>query len=295
MPQHTISASCATVRINAAGAELASFISPAGTELIWQAHEPWPRHAPNLFPIVGTLRDNAYRHNGKTYQLFRHGFARDSRFEWTERTPTTAKLALADSQSTRAVYPFAFRFEIAYALGADGLGITFTLHNTGEEPLPASMGAHPAFNWPLRPGVPKTAHRLTFSAAEPGPIRRVSPDGLLRPEQLPTPIVGNVLALNDGLFAEDAVILDPVASTSLRYGAPGTETVEVSWDGFPQLGIWNRPGVDLLCIEPWLGFSDPAGFDGEISAKPGIIILPPGASRSAIHRICVVPEGLGGI
>ena len=289
MTHHSIDADGATARIHADGAELRSLISAGGTEVIWQAHAAWPKHAPNLFPIVGTLRDDTYRHNGQAYPLPRHGFARASLFSWTERTPTTARLVLTDSPATRAVYPFAFRFEIAYAIGAGGLAITFTVQNTGDEPLPASMGAHPAFNWPLAPGVSKEAHRLTFAAAETAPIRRVRPDGLLRPDLLPTPIAGNVLALDDGLFVDDAIILAPVASTSLRYGAPGTETVEVSWEGFTELGIWTRPGVDLLCIEPWSGISDPVGFEGEISDKPGIMILPPGTSRRAMHRIRVLP------
>ena len=293
MPHHSISAAGATARIKAQGAELCSFITPAGTELLWQAHPAWPQHAPNLFPIVGTLRANRYRHNGRSYELFRHGFARHAPFEWTARTPTTARLVLTDSPATRAVYPFAFRLEIAYAIAGNGLTITFTLQNTGAEPLPASMGAHPAFNWPLRPGIAKEAHRLTFAAEETAPIRRVRPDGLLRPESLPTPIAGHILALHDGLFAEDALILDPVASTALRYGAPGTETVAFAWGGFPQLGIWTRPGMDLLCLEPWHGVSDPVDYDGDISGKPGMMILPPGTARTAWHRIQVLaPDGV---
>ncbi len=289
MPHHSITAGGTTACIKSSGAEICSLVSAAGTELIWQAHEAWPRHAPNLFPIVGTLRDNRYRHNGRTYEMSRHGFARDSLFHWTERTATTACLVLTDTPATRAVYPFAFRFEIGYAIGADGLVITFTLRNTGDEALPAAMGAHPAFNWPLRPGVAKEVHSLTFAAMEGGSIRRVGADGLLRPTFLPSPIAGRILALHDGLFVEDAIILDQPASTAVSFGAAGTETVTVSWEGFTQLGIWTRPGLDLLCIEPWLGYSDPAGFDGEISAKPGIVILPPGTSRSAVHRISAAP------
>lgn len=286
---HTLAAHGARVRIKAAGAELASYISPAGTELIWQAHAAWPRHAPNLFPIVGTVREDQYRHRGQRYRLGRHGFARDSLFTWAERTPTTARLVLADSAATRAVYPFAFRFEVAYALGAEGLAIRFTLHNTGAEMLPAAMGAHPAFNWPLHQGVAKDAHRLIFSDAEPAPIRRVGADGLLRPDPLPSPIQDRVLPLNEAVFAEDAVILDRLASRALRYAAPGGESVEVAWQGFPHLGIWSRPGVDLLCIEPWHGFSDPAGFTGEISEKPGIMHLSPGEERTATHWIRPLP------
>ncbi len=287
MAHHTIAAAGRTARIKSLGAELSSLTAPDGTEVIWQAHEAWPRHSPVLFPIVGTVRDNQYRHAGQTYHLGRHGFARETQFAWTERTASTASLAITDTAATRAVYPFAFRFEVSYALSADGVAITYRITNTGDVVLPASMGAHPAFNWPLRPGIAKTDHSLTFAAAEPTPIRRVSLDGLLRPEHLPSPIQGTTLKLHDGLFVEDAIILDHPASRSLRYTAPGAPVVEFSWDGFTELGIWTRPGVDLLCLEPWAGVSDPAGYAGEISAKPFIHLIQPGADFAASHHIQV--------
>ncbi len=274
--------------VRARGAELCSLRDAEARELLWQAHAAWPRHAPILFPIVGTLRNNALRLGGKSYTMGRHGFARDQDFAWAERTPTSCRLVLADNPATRAQYPFAFRFEVAYAIGADGLSITYTIVNTGDVVLPASMGAHPAFNWPLLPGLAKEAHTLTFSHPEPAPIRRVSPDGLLRAEALPTPIEGTLLRLHDGLFTADAVILDRLASHSVRYTAPGAPAVEVSWEGLPELGIWTRPGMDLLCIEPWHGMSDPAGFDGDFTEKPGLLHIPAGQRRSALHRIAIV-------
>ena len=283
MAGHGIGAS-----VHALGAELCSFRDGAGHELLWQAHEAWPKHAPVLFPIVGTLKGDTLHVDGRDYQMGRHGFAREQAFTWAERTPTSCRLVLADNDATRAQYPFAFRFEVAYAIGADGLTITYTIANTGNVVLPASMGAHPAFNWPLLPGIAKEAHTLTFERPETGDIRRVSKDGLLRPERLPSPVDGTVLKLHDGLFAEDAIILDGHASDWVRLSAPGAPTVQVSWQGFPQLGIWTRPGVDLLCIEPWQGMSSPADFDGEFSAKPGLLHIPPGETRSAMHRIAVV-------
>jgi galactose mutarotase-like enzyme len=283
MAGHGIGAS-----VHAMGAELCSFRESGGRELLWQAHEAWPRHAPILFPIVGTLKNNTLHVDGKSYPMGRHGFAREQDFAWAERTATSCRLVLTDSAATRAQYPFAFRFEVQYAIGADGLSIIYTIVNTGDVILPASMGAHPAFNWPLLPGLSKEAHTLTFSHPEPAPIRRVSPDGLLRPEHLPTPIEGNTLKLHDGLFTADAVILDRLASQSVRYTAPGAPVIEVSWQGLPELGIWTRPGVDLLCIEPWHGMSDPADFDGDFHAKPGLHLIPPGETRSALHRIAIV-------
>jgi galactose mutarotase-like enzyme len=291
MDIHSIAGYGLQAKLKNHGAELCSLIGADGIEVIWQAHAAWPRHAPVLFPIVGTLKNNRYRHQGRWYAMGRHGFARDIRFELVGQDATSCRFALTDDANTWANYPFTFRFEVAYAMTAAGLEITYAVSNTCDVVLPASFGAHPAFNWPLVPGVAKTAHRLVFEQAEPAPIRRITPDGLLRPESLPTPIEGSVLNLRDDLFVEDAVILDRPASRSVRYGAPGTPTVEVLWEGFRELGIWTRPGVDLLCIEPWHGMSSPAGFDGEFIDKPGLMLLAPGERRAAMHRIRVIPSG----
>jgi YD repeat-containing protein len=161
--------------------------------------------------------------------------------------------------------------------------------NTGREVLPASVGAHPAFVWPLGEGVGKTAHVLEFDQPEPAPVRRLD-GGLLRPAPEPSPIKDQTLALAPALFAADAVILDQVASRSVRYTAPGAEVIEVSWDGFEQLGVWTRMTgddacADFLCIEPWHGTASPADFDGEFHDKPGLMLIPPGDRRVLTMRI----------
>ena len=46
------------------------------------------------------------------------------------------------------------------------------------------------------------------------------------------------------------------------------------------LGIWPKPGARYLCIEPWQGIADPAGFTGDFRDKPGVFELAPGDSRS---------------
>lgn len=274
------------LRVKADGAELCALWHANGAQVLWPGVEPWPRHAPNLFPFVGELVDGTLRHRGKLYRGWgRHGFARDRRFAWEDRTPTGCRLSLREDAESLAKYPFAFRFEIAYALGPDGLSITFTVANPGSEALPVSMGAHPAFRWPLIDGVAKQAHSLTFEHDEPSPIRRLS-NNLLMAEAFPTPIVGRALALHDDLFAADAIILDQIASRAVTYTAPGAPVVRVSWDdGFSQLGIWSRRDAALLCIEPWQGMASPAGFDGEFSEKPGVVLVPPGGERRATLRI----------
>jgi galactose mutarotase-like enzyme len=283
MDRHRIATDAIAAEINADGAELCSLVV-AGREYLWQALPAWPRHAPVLFPIVGRLAEDTLRHDGKSYRLTQHGFARDRRFTWLEQTPTSCRLGLTDDADTRARYPFAFRFEVAYAVTGDTLAITFAIANPGDATLPASMGAHPAFRWPLADGIAKDAHVLEFDAAELAPVRRLR-GGLLLPETEPTPIAGHRLALSESLFAADALILDRPASHAVRFTAPGAPTLEVSWDGFQQLGLWMKPGADFLCIEPWCGFADPVGYAGAFADKPGLLHVPPGQLVEATHRI----------
>lgn len=282
--RHVLQNGYLSATIKADGAELCSLRDAEEEELLWQAAPVWPRHAPVLFPIVGRLKGDVLRHRGQHYPMTQHGFARDRRFAWLRRTATTCRLALHDDGDTRAHYPFAFRFEVAYVLADDALEITYTVSNTGRETLPASAGAHPAFAWPLAEGVEKDAHQLEFEAPEPEPIRRLQ-DGLLTSEPLPSPIEGRTLRLDPSLFAADAVILQQPESRSLRYAAPGAPTIELSWEGFGQLGIWSKQGGDFLCIEPWHGFASPEDFDGEFAEKPGIMLIPPGDKRVMLHRI----------
>ncbi len=284
MTRHLITDRRLSATINADGAELCSLRDAAGTEFLWSARPPWPRHAPVLFPIVGRLAGDRLLHEGQSYRLTQHGFARDRTFTWTERSDTACGLLLEDDEKTRALYPFPFRFELRYAVSDGALTITFAVTNTGTGVLPASMGAHPAFVWPLHAGLAKTAHTLRFAEPEPAPIRRLE-GGLLKPDGVPTPIQGRDLPLREDLFTDDAIVMDRVASRSVRFAAAYGPAIDVSWSGFRELGIWMKPGGDFLCIEPWLGTASPAGFDGAFIDKPGLMLLDPGERREASMAI----------
>jgi galactose mutarotase-like enzyme len=150
--------------------------------------------------------------------------------------------------------------------------------------LPASLGAHPAFTWPLVEGVDKESHVLEFSDPELAPVRRLM-DGLVLHEPVPTPIHDQTLTLAPALFDADAIILPSPLSRSVRYTAPAAPAVEVAWDGFHQLGIWSRAGGDFVCIEPWHGTASPVDFDGEFHDKPGLMLILPGERRTLSMRI----------
>jgi galactose mutarotase-like enzyme len=282
--RHAIASTDVAACVMAQGAELCSLQNGTGHAYLWPASPVWPRHAPVLFPIVGRLRDDVLVHAGRNYRMTQHGFARDRRFEWVERSPTSCTLALTDDAETRAMYPFGFRFEVRYAVADATLEVTFTVINTGDELLPASMGAHPAFRWPLTPGVAKEAYALTFDHEEPAPMRAVE-GGLLTAKDRPSPITGRTLALTEDLFAADALILPHPASRSVRFAAAEGPALTVAWEGFPQLGVWSRAGGDFLCIEPWNGMASPTDSTGDFIHKPWLMHIPPGESRVAIHRM----------
>jgi len=288
--QHRMTSETLDVRVAAAGAQLVSLRHRAYGELLWGAEPIWPQHAPNLFPIVGQLASDTLRYRGKRYPMGRHGFARKRDFRFVQRNDVECVMALEDDSDTLEQFPFPFRFEIRYAVSAEALGVTYSVSNTGRETLPASVGAHPAFRWPLVEGTPKDRHTLEFSKPEPGPVRRLR-RGLLEAREYASPVEGRTLHLSEALFDADALIwLDP-AGTSVRYTASDAKlsapAIEVSWQGFRDLGVWSKPGAAFLCIEPWYGYASPLDFTGDFDTKPGLLHIAPGQSRMLTMRIAV--------
>lgn len=281
-----IASEALTVRVAALGAEMLAITDASGAEWMTDADPAfWTGHAPILFPIVGEVAGGAIRLDGREFRLERHGFARQREFAVVDQAADAITLRLTDDAATRAVYPFAFQLDLAFRVAGAVVTMTATVRNTGVAALPFSLGFHPAFAWPLPGGGAKTAHRIAFDKREPGPIRRLDRDGLLRAYEDTNVGEDGVLALRPVLFEADAMIWDQLASRALTYEGAGSETatapaIDVAFADCPMLGLWQKPGADFLCIEPWAGIADPAGFDGDFRAKPGVLELPPGEARA---------------
>lgn len=262
--------------INPLGAELTRLRDAEGRELMTDADPAfWTGHAPILFPIVGRLSGDTLRLDGRDYAMQQHGFARKQAFELAARTATNVTFRLTANDETRACYPFDFALDVSFTVDAATLTVDVRISNPGAAPLPASLGFHPAFAWPLPYGRPRDEHRITFAADEPGDIVELA-DGLFAAKRA-SPLDGRILHLADDLFAQDALIWDPVASRSLTYGATDGPQLKVDFPDTPYLGIWTKPGAAFVCIEPWHGHADPAGFDGDFRTKPGVFEVAPGA------------------
>lgn len=284
---HEIASGRLRATIRAQGGEIVAFADADGP-LLWHGGPEWPRHAPVLFPTVGRLSEDTLLHEGRPYHLTQHGFARDSLFAWVERSPSRAVLELRESEATLAIYPFRFVLRMIYELADGALSVTTRVTNPADSTLICGVGAHPAFLWPLAPGVPKERHRLSFPNPEPGPGLGVD-GGLLGPA-IPLPFTGRELDLAERLFANDAIVIPRVANEAVRFAAlneAGREirALTVSWEGYKDLGIWSKPtGAPFLCIEPWFGMASPVGWQGEFAEKPGVLRLAPGTSRDFVWR-----------
>ena len=132
------------------GAELVSFKGDDGFEHIWQGDPKyWGGHAPVLFPIVGALRNNRTLIKGDWYEMGRHGFARRREFTVVEQREDAVVMQLCSDEETKKVYPFDFRFTVSYILTGSSITTEFKVENTGDEPMPYSVGGHPGFNLPI--------------------------------------------------------------------------------------------------------------------------------------------------
>jgi galactose mutarotase-like enzyme len=77
-----------------------------------------------------------------------HGFARDSAFSVVDAGGDFVVMRLEANETTRAVFPFEFRFEVEIRLSANSLESVFRVENTGDKPMPWSAGHHFYFHIP---------------------------------------------------------------------------------------------------------------------------------------------------
>src|ERR1700740_438500 len=110
-----IASSALTAEINPFGAELWRLQDAPGRDLLWDGDPAWwTGRAPLLFPIIGRLPGDRFIHDGQTYELPKHGFARRRVFEVVRREPALARFRLAADAETRAAYPFDFVLEAEF-------------------------------------------------------------------------------------------------------------------------------------------------------------------------------------
>ncbi|ADY51775.1 Aldose 1-epimerase [Pseudopedobacter saltans DSM 12145] len=266
------------VAIKLKGAELSSVIDKqSGTEYMWQGNpDIWGYHAPNLFPVVGGLKENKLKIDGKEYNLNRHGFARTSNFRRIESTPTQAVLSLSYDDETLQIYPYKFEFELTYRLVGNQVQITYKVVNKEDKKIYFSVGGHPGFNVPLEEGEVYEDYYIQFEKEEDLVASTLSDKGLFNGSHKEI-LKGTKLPLKANLFDDDALVFKYINSRSVTLrNNRATKSIKLDFHKFKELGIWAKPGAPFVCIEPWLGYADNELGQNDISEKPGIQALDKG-------------------
>lgn len=283
---YTIKNNIIEVVISDHGAEVQSVKGAhTGEEYMWQADpEIWGRHAPVLFPIVGRLKNDEYKYQGKTYHMGQHGFARDCDFEVENHTQESITFLLKDNEKTREMYPFKFEFRVNYNLMNNLLEENFSVVNKSDETMIFGVGGHPGFNLPVNNGEEKEDYYFDMHPS----IARVKiplKGAYLDWNNRSLASTDSFIGLSDELFKDDALIYELHGhdnKVSLRTDKSKFH-INVWTRNAPCVGIWSQyPNTaNYVCIEPWWGIADREDADGELEHKYGMNHLEPGKEYQA--------------
>ena len=287
---HNLKNDLLNINIKHKGVELCNITSVKNdTEFMWEADSNiWGSHAPNLFPIIGSMKDDSYIYDNKTYPMTKHGFVRKNEaFSIKNSSKTDITFLLNTNDELYKMYPFLFEFEISYTLKDNVLTINHQVKNLDNKPLYFSVGGHPAFKCPLYSDENYTDYTLEFEKAESSQSYLLNMESGLVTERT-KPVFANSTRINldEDLFNEDALIFKDLKSrkVTLKHQNKGP-ILSVTFRDFPFLGIWAKPNATYVCIEPWLGIADSETTNQKIEEKEGIIALDAGKIFNASYSI----------
>ncbi len=266
------------VEISAHGAELQRLLSKdSRLEYLWNADSTyWGKHSPILFPFVGGLKNDHYLYEGKSYEMSRHGFAREKTFEIQQVSAHEVLFTLRDDESTRLVYPFEFLLQVRYLLDGNRLRCSYEVTNPSTSILYFSIGGHPAFRVPDSPETVYTDYFLVFNN-DISLMRWNLQDGLISDKSEQIELVNKQLSLSPKLFYNDAIVLKNIRSDEVRLGNnKNGHGLLFHFKNFPYFGIWAAKDAPFVCLEPWCGIADSVNHNQQLTEKEGIIKLDPG-------------------
>lgn len=278
--------------VNAHGAELVSLVTKKdGREYMWSGDPAyWGRVSPVLFPFIGKLTDGSFTHNGQTYSgVPQHGYARDCDFVLSKQEGEEIWLELVSDDVWKERYPFDFCLRLGYRLEGKSVHVMWSVQNNSEETMYFSIGAHPAF---VMPGMEaKNGYQIDLhtnkTILQAGVLNA---NGVLSDTVAEYPLENGILTVTEDLFEKDALIVDSDEIHTVALKTPdGTPFIQVRFDT-PQLGIWSPVGkkAPFICIEPWYGRCDRAGFAGTLSEREYGNAIEPGHSFNKEYVIDVL-------
>ena len=278
-----------TVQVSELGAELQS-IKKNGHEYLWQGDPAfWGRRSPVLFPIVGSVWEKKYRVNGTEYEMGQHGFARDMEFSLVSASDDEVWYRIEYSKDTLQVYPWQFVLEIGYRLSGNSIEVLWKVTNPSDEEIFFQIGAHPAFNYPDYDAQKPERGYFVFDRSEGLQCVRIKEKGCVDAEsRYPLILTDGAIPLDWKTYDEiDTFVLQDSQVSRVSLLRPDKSPyLTVTFDA-PVLGLWSPPGKNapFVCIEPWFGRCDQAGYEGDFRNRDWMNVLAPGKVFSASYTI----------
>lgn len=181
---------------------------------------------PILFPACGRLKEGPYGNVKK------HGFAREAKWEFRGQSTdggASVTLGISDTEETRKTFPHKFDLTHTYTLRGNTLTVRQTVTNTGDAPMPFSLGLHPYFN--IDPAVATaTVPSHTYEGL----------DGK---------------GTFDGTFAfsndYDSVCSDLIGYSAVMETGLGRKITITASENYNYFVVWCPTGAQFACVEPW--------------------------------------------
>lgn len=257
------------VRFNTLGAEMEEILDrKSDVEYLWDGDPVyWKRHAPVLFPLVGSLKDSTYTYKGQTYKMSQHGFARDTEFKIIERTSNSIVFSMSSSEKTKEMYPFDFELQCSYVLLGKSIRVGWKVINKSQEDMYFSIGGHPAFYCTLA-DESEVPYMLKFDKEGSLTYYNIDENGLKIPEEHTLIMEREGLPLYMDFFKRGVYIFENQNVTAVEMRHPnGYHNVKATFDA-PVFGIWSpEPSAPFVCIEPWYGRCDANNFEGTLEDR----------------------------
>lgn len=229
----------------------------------------WKRHAPVLFPIVGSLKNNTTYIDGKKYQMSQHGFARDMVFDIVNISEREHTYVLKYNEDTLKMYPYKFELYISYIIEDNKLTIIYKVKNLDIRPIYFGIGGHPAFIIDLK----NNKYKVEFENAENNIKFSQLDAGLIsyKNNYINNSLMSNnrCIEIRKDTFSHDAIIMSGLSSRKLRLYENNIEKLEFEFGQFKYLSLWSKKYAPFLCIEPWQTTADYTDSNQDFILKKG--------------------------
>jgi galactose mutarotase-like enzyme len=211
-------------------------------------------------------------------------------FEKVNGSDSEVRYRLVSSDETVARYPWQFVLEIAYRLHGNKIDVIWEVSNPSDEEMYFQIGAHPAFNYPDYDPVKDERGYLSFDVKDNLQCIRIQEKGCVNADvtyPLEVPQDGLLPLAKDTFDTIDTIMLqDRQIGRVTLHRNDRSPWLSLSFDA-PVVGIWSPPGKNapFICLEPWYGRCDRAGYEGDFTDKDWMNRLAPGERFSSVYTI----------